>query len=121
MSDQAIANAATGKPKSDLIRNWRRAMKEGQTARSVRLHSLGAVAAVLGVSEEWLSTGTGPMDNIDPLEAELLSLLRSVPPDRRPQAAKAALATIRLAVPDKIVGPQGDDASAPLRAPGHAP
>lgn len=96
LSHQAISNLATGKPKSDLIRNWRRAVNEGRET-SARLDTLAAVAEVLGVSKEWLATGSGSMQAITDVEQQILNELRRVPESRRAEAARAALATVRLA------------------------
>ena len=96
LSDQAISSLATGKPRGDLIRNWRRAVKDGRET-SARLDTLGAVADVLGVSKEWLATGAGSKDEINDIEQQILNELRRVPDARRAEAARAALATVRLA------------------------
>lgn len=96
LSDQAISSLATGKPRGDLIRNWRRAVREGRET-SARLDSLGAVAEVLGVSKEWLATGAGSREEITEVEQQILNELRRVPEHRRSEAARAALATVRLA------------------------
>lgn len=96
LSDQAISSLATGKPRGDLIRNWRRAVREGRET-SARLDSLGAVAEVLGVSKEWLATGAGSKEELTEIEQQILNELRRVPESRREEAAQAALATVRLA------------------------
>lgn len=99
MSDQQISNLATGNPKSDLIRNWRRAVRDGKPS-SARLDSLDSVAHVLGVSAEWLKEGIEPIDMIpSEVEQEVVKALRSLPADLQPSAAKAALATV-LAIKD---------------------
>lgn len=105
MADQQISALATGKEKSDLIRNWRRSVRDGKAA-SARLDSVDSVAHVLGVSAEWLRDGVGERDAPpSEIEAELLNMLRTLPPEIRPSAAKAALATVQAvkgATPEKI-------------------
>lgn len=95
MSDERISSLATGKPKGQLIRNWRRAVKDGRDV-STRVDTLDALASVLGVSAEWLKEGTGPREASDAeLDATILAEIRAFPPDRRQAAMAAAVATLR--------------------------
>lgn len=94
MTDQAISNEATGRPKSDLIRNWRRAVRAGSTS-STRLDSLEAVAAVLGVQVDWLRDGASSAPEPTSLEDELIREINHFDAELRDAALKAALATVR--------------------------
>ena len=95
MSDEQISSLATGKPKGQLIRNWRRSIREGKPS-SARLDSVSAIANVLGVSTEWLMEGTGEKKpDPDEVERALISALNEFPADLRLAAAKAALATVQ--------------------------
>jgi hypothetical protein len=59
LSDRELSLAAGGSP--DLIRNWRRAVKEGKEARGARPRSIEAIARELGVSGDWLMSGVGEL------------------------------------------------------------
>lgn len=106
LSDEQISSLATGKPKGQLIRNWRRAVKEGKDA-SARLDSVSAIATVIGVSTEWLMEGTGdslPQDS--EIERALMNALSHLPATQRIAAAKAALATVRAIASASEVEPE---------------
>lgn len=57
------------------------------------------------------------LEGLEPIEADLLKALRAVPAERRSDAARAALATVRLAAPDTSAEPQEDGASDPPTIP----
>jgi len=57
------ASLAAGKP--DAIRNLRRALEEGNTARSPNSGTLAALAKVLRTTSAWLISGEGPEQGAD--------------------------------------------------------
>lgn len=55
LSDAAISRAAGGS--DDLLRNWRRQVRDGKTDAGANARTLAAVAKALDISAAWLMTG----------------------------------------------------------------
>jgi hypothetical protein len=95
LNPSKLSLMATDGRSKDLIRNWQRAVKRGEDT-SARLQSVAQVAAALGVSDIWLSTGQGAKDAISEEERVLLEAYRRIDPDQRDRHLRAAIQTLQL-------------------------
>ncbi|WP_152559572.1 S24 family peptidase [Paenirhodobacter enshiensis] len=72
MSPRSLSLKALGT--TDTIRNWIRSRDAGKPIGATE-RSVSAVARAMNVSGEWLRTGTGNMNDVDPPHVDMVSLV----------------------------------------------